>query len=544
MTMRIVGLGMVCLGAVVWAGLASQAQARDNVEEARALAARIDHYIMAKWGENKVVATAKSGDAEFFRRISLDLTGRIPTLTEMRDFIDDDRPDKRWIWVEELLNKKIDAGDGNRSRTLYAMHFANVWREIMLPQQSNNPQLQFFAAALERWLQDRLDRNVTYNKIARELLTAPVNGGAVDEFGQMARNTAGPSVFYQANELKPENLAANTSRLFLGHKLECAQCHNHPFAKWKREQFWELAAFFGGISPQGGDQPNVKQITYKVKGVDKTAEAKFLDGTVPTWDGGKTARATLADWVTRADNPYFARATVNKVWAYFFGIGLIDPMDEENDENPPSHPELLDELAKEFASHDFDLKYLIRAIVASRAYQLSSVASHPSQAKNPRLFARMAVRGLSPEQLFDSVCVAIDFKDNSGPDMGFSRFNQLSPRAQFLARFANQERRNEMETSILQALFMMNGSFLHEATTLKNNKYLGIIAEDFAKNSKNLSKNVEQVYLIALGRLPKDAERARIIKYVQARQKIGHGKKAFEDVLWALFNSAEFMLNH
>jgi hypothetical protein len=542
--MRVVGLGMVCLGAAaLWAGPASQARARDNVEEARALSARIGHYIDIRWAADKITAAATSSDAEFFRRISLDLTGRIPTLTDMRDFIDDDRPDKRWIWAEELLNKrplKDNPSDAPKP-TFYAAHFAAVWRETMLPQ-SSNPQVQVYAASLEAWLRGRLDKNVGYDKIARELITAPVNGGVDDGFGRMGQNTAGPGVYFQANELKPESLAANTSRLFLGHKLECAQCHNHPFAKWTRKQFWEYAAFFGGINPQGGDQPNAKEI--KITGTDKTVEARFLDGTDPKWQDGKTTRAVLADWITRRENPYFARATVNKVWAYFFGIGLIYPLDEPSDENPPSHPELLDELAKEFASHDFDLKYLIRGIVASKAYQLSSVASHPSQVKHPRSFARMTVRGMSPEQLFDSVCVAIDFKDNSLPNMmnmGFNPYNPQSPRAQFLARFANQERRNEMETSILQALFMMNGKFMAEATSLKNNKNLALIA-DFSE--KNLPTSIEQVYLVTLSRLPTKPESARMIKYVGARQKAGHGKKAYEDMLWALMNSAEFMLNH
>src|SRR5262249_17262812 len=152
-----------------------------------------------------------------------------------------------------------------------------------------------------------------------------------------------------------------TSRLFLGHKLECAQCHDHPFAKWTSNQFWEYTAFFSGISPQRGDNPNSREINYTVKGKNKTAKAKFLDGTDPKWSDTQSTRATLADWITRADNPYFARATVNKVWAYFFGVGLIDPVDEPGDDNPPSHPELLDELAREFAAHDFDLKFLIRA---------------------------------------------------------------------------------------------------------------------------------------------------------------------------------------
>jgi hypothetical protein len=513
-----VGLGVACLsglaGGTRAADPAPKASAKDNVEDARALAARIDHHIAARWQALKVKPAPPANDAAFFRRVYLDLGGRIPSLTEIRDFIDDDRPDKRWIWVEQLLESET-----------YANHFANVWRHLLLPQ-NNNFQVQFFANSFEGWLRERLKSNTPYDQMVRELVTAPPNN----------RVAQSPSAFLQANELKPENLAASTSRLFLGHKLECAQCHDHPFAKWTRQQFWEYTAFFSGITPQGGEQPASREI--KIAGTDKVAKARFLDGTEPAWKDGVSARTTLAEWMTRADNPYFARATVNRVWAYFFGTGLIDPVDEESDENPPSHPELLDELAKEFAAHHFDLKFLIRAIVASRAYQLSSVATDPSQ-KDSRVYGRRTVRGLSPEQLFDSLCEVTDFKDLTPNRGGFDPSFQNSPRAQFLNRFS-QDKPGETETSILQALFMMNGKFMSEATSLSHNKKL----EYIANSSIELPRRIEQVYLIALSRKPTAEESARLVKYVQGGGKGGDPKKAFEDILWALLNSAEFMLNH
>jgi hypothetical protein len=572
-------LGVFCLGGLTPGLRAGEPEAksasRDPVKDARALAARIDKHIAAKWQAHKVKPAPLSSDAEFFRRVNLDLVGRIPALTDVRDFLDDDEyatpEDKRRAWVEELLKKKVMLN--NQETLLYAQHFANVWRHIMLPNVNNNEFIRYYGTSLEGWLRERLRDNTGYDKMARELLTAPVYG----------QSNTSPGIFYQANELKAENLAASTSRLFLGHKLECAQCHDHPFAKWTREQFWEYAAFFSGISPQRGELPNSREI--KIAGTDKTVKARFLDGTAPKWSDGKSTRATLADWLTRPDNPYFARATVNKVWAYFFGIGLVEPMDEETDDNPASHPELLDELAREFAAHDFDLKFLIRAIVGSRTYQLSSTGDDPSQ-KNPRLFARMQVRGLSPEQLFDSLIVATGLEDKP---LGPRNFNfQNTPRTEFLTKFGNQDKRVDTEVSILQALFMMNGKFMAEAASLKHNRQLRHIAEGsegvplekrleqlyekvlarrptvgelagatrLLKKSKLLESafvrltnisvrlRVEQMYLITLARKPTARESARMVKYINKGGKRGDQKKAFEDVFWALLNSGEFMLNH
>ena len=218
--------------------------------------------------------------------------------------------------------------------------------------------------------------------------------------------------FYQAKQYKPENLGEVTARTFMGVRLGCAQCHNHPTAQWKREQFWEYAAFFANVSqpqqPQPNDKPADKPILreLKIPNTEKIATAKFPDGKAPAWKEKDDPRAVLAEWLTRKDNPYFAKATVNRVWAYFFGIGLVDPVDEMfGANNAPSHPELLDDLAKDFADHDFDLKYLVLAITSSKVYQLSSAKTHPTQ-DEPRQFARAPLLGMTPEQLYDSVAEA------------------------------------------------------------------------------------------------------------------------------------------
>ena len=257
--------------------------------------------------------------------------------------------------------------------------------------------------------------------MVRELLTTPLNGAGVG-IRQPVRQPGEPTAvaFYQANELKAENLAASTSRLFLGVQLQCAQCHNHPFARWKREQFWEYAAFFAGIQQQGRGngrrwRRRTRMRTIKIPDTDKTVEAKFLDGTDPKWQADLPAACTLADWVTAPANPYFARARVNRIWAQLFGLGLVEPVDDFSDDNPASHPELLDELAAAFVKSKFDTQFLIRALCAAR--RTSGPAHHRA---GPGRTTRgcghgCPLKGMTAEMLFDSVARATGLV--AAPDM-------------------------------------------------------------------------------------------------------------------------------
>ena len=322
--------------------------------------------------------------------------------------------------------------------------------------------------------------------------------------------------------------------------IECAQCHDHPFASWTRQHFWGLAAFFAGLQRDGENNGAIREVfdrrDIKIPGSLTSAEARFLDETQPRWRYNVGARVTLADWLTAADNPYFARATVNRVWAQFFGVGLVEPVDDFRPDNPPSHPELLDELARQFAAHRFDLRYLLRSITASQAYQLTSAA--PASLP-PRLFAHMAVKGLSPEQLFDSLAMATGYRPSSSPQPQ----NQPAPdpRAEFLARFAGGQPRTETQRSIQQALMLMNGQFIADATRLKDGAALASIANDRALDTAG---KVEALYLATLSRKPAAKELKRFVKYVDEGGPSKDAKMALADVLWTLLNSAEFSLNH
>jgi hypothetical protein len=286
-----------------------------------------------------------------------------------------------------------------------------------------------------------------------------------------------------------------------------------------------------------------------IPGTEKVVQASYPDGKAPKWKEKTSARQTLAEWMTARDNPYFARAAVNRVWAYFLGTGLIDPVDEMvGSEHAPSHPELLDELARAFAAHDFDLKFLIRAITASQAYQRTSAGKGEVE---PHLFARMPLRGLSPEQLYDSVAMATGYQENGNrlpPGVVVKFGNNGSARAEFLTRFANQsEKATEVQTSILQALSLMNGSLIATATDLKNSATLaGVLDAPFM----DTKARVKALYLAALTRQPKPKELDRLVKYVESGGAETDGdmdtryNKALADVFWALLNSGEFFLNH
>jgi hypothetical protein len=506
---------------------------------AEQLADRIDELLEARWREKEIQPAPLADDAEFLRRLSLDIGGRIPAVQDVRRFIGDKATDKRRKAVDELLKSP-----------LYSTHFAAVWRALMVPD-SNNPFLQGTGPQLESWLKIRLRENAHYDRMVREIITTPVVGqGGMMRPGMTPRaGEPTPFPFYQAQELKPENLAAATSRLFLGVKLECAQCHNHPFAKWKREQFWEYAAFFAGITtptvpgPVVATNERTDKREIRIMGTDKVVQARFLDNGEPKWSEKHTTRETLADWVTSPENPYFARAAANRLWAHFFGVGIIEPVDEESDENPPSHPELLNELARQFMLHSFDMKYLVRAIAYSKAYQRSS-SWDSADMPDPRLFARMSIKGLTAEQLYDSIVEATRYKEQ--PEIPDPRnqglIQPVGARAEFISRFSNRsDKRTEFQTSILQALALMNGKFVSDATSVQNSVTLaGVIDAPWMKTTDKL----ESLYLSALSRKPRPEELDRLVKYVERGGPSGDKDKALADVFWTLLNSSEFILNH
>lgn len=493
-------------------GLASSSTATspDPVE----LAARIDKHLAARWNAEKVKPAATADDAEIVRRVYLDLVGRIPTVAEVREFLADKATDKRM----KLVARLVESGAHFR-------HTATFWRREWFPQ-TNTPQFANVADDIDGWIALSLRDGVPYDRLVRELMTVTR--------GKTGSST--PTTFLTVGENKPENLAANTTRAFLGINLDCAQCHDHPFARWTRDQFWETAAFFA--RPPVG-QPDVVRFEVSVPNTKKTLEARLLTGPQPRWPEvlkHDTGRRVLAAWVTAKDNPFFARNAVNRVWAGFFGTALVEPLDDLSDGNPASHPKLLDELAKAFADSGFDLKYLTAAIVQTKAYQLSSVRPVGGSTE-PRLFAVAPVRGLTGEQLYDSMRVAAGLpaeRDDLNPS------NADRERKRFADRFRIL-RSSTAQRSILQSLSLMNGRLTADLTDVSATPTLRAVADAPFLDMKG---KVESLYLATLGRKPVGDELAALVRYADDGGADGDAKKALADIFWALLNSSEFSTNH
>jgi hypothetical protein len=495
-----------------------------DARDARALAARIDARLAACWTNAKVRPVAKAEDGEFLRRASLDLVGRIPTAAEARDFLEDPDPGKREALVDRLL-------DG----PAYAAREVMLWRQLLLPESEDQGQLA--PGGLEAWLSKRLGEGAGYDRIVREILSTKFKDRDAQAMAMAAaRSEPSPAAFYAARGGKPETLAAGTARAFLGIRLECAECHNHPFGKWKREEFWSFAAFFAGVPRQADDALAVARMPREdagrreltVPGTSTVVKATHLDHSQPIWRPRADTREVLADWVTAPNNPYFARAAVNRTWARFFGNGLIDPVDDLEAETDPALASLLDEVANEFRDHGYDLKYLARALLATRAYNLSS-AVDTAESAPPPFFARMPVRGLSPGQFVDSLAQA------TGADVNETR-------VRFLELFADRDQPpTESQTSILQALTLMNGAFVARATSAESGEIIGAVAE---APYLDTAGRVEILYLAALTRRPRAAELDLASRYIDRRQGKDDRARALSDVFWALLNGPEFRVNH
>jgi hypothetical protein len=550
-------LRAVCLWAAGTGMLLASPTADSPMFESPQLSAAIDREVETGWQAAGAKPAVPASDAEFLRRVYLDLVGTIPSVSVARDFLEDTSSNKRAELVDRLL-------DSPR----HTLHFARVLRARLAPEATKDFQTLNLARPLDLWLRKQVAENVGYDKLVRDLLSPSVKD-LQQQNNRQDSAEAGPRAWLLLKESKPENLAAGSARALLGLRIECAQCHDHPFEQWKRDEFWSYAAFFSGLERiQNG--PNQFQAVSRevadrrelgIPGTGRVVQARFLDGNEPDWKPHVGARVTLAQWMTTPDNPFFARAMVNRTWAEFFGTGLVDPVDDMGPHNRPSHPALLDELAQQFAAHSFDIKYLMRAIVLSRPYQLSSALSDPTQGDR-RLFARLVPRGLTPDQLKDSLQEANGGPTNAGDDQNFAfELNQNG----FDQKFAlTEDTAVRYETSIIQALEMMNGQITSQASSTQVGGQSHLISAVMENPFMATPERIETLFLATLTRPPTPDELARVTKYVEkspgmdiGRVLMGAVAEAFgkpqagtkesvamSDVYWALLNSPEFLLNH
>jgi hypothetical protein len=513
---------IVVIGAVCSTSLAAEPKTAPPPDTAT-MAARIDTLLAARWQKANVQPAKLSDDAEFLRRVYLDLTGIIPPVGEVRAFLADERSDKRARLIERLLKK-----------SRHATHLADTWRRMLIPSGTVSPGRA--GMGFEPWLRGTFAENTAYDRIVRELITATGNS-----------NQPGPALFISALRSKPESVAASTSQVFLGVKIACAQCHDHPFDHWSQKDFWSYAAFFARLQQPTGRRQAAVQVTDAKQGDVRLPETNevvapaFLGGETPDLKDDTNRRVLLADWLTSRDNPYFARATVNRIWAHMFGRGLVDPVDDLGKHNPPSHPQLLDELAAYFVATRFDIRQLFRTLANTRAYQLSSRTAK-GDAAPPELFARMAIKSLTAVQLYDCLEEATRKRQTSNPRNGFSSGRNIGQsRRAFIAKFdAPTQSATELQTGIPQALTLMNGSLIAQATDLSQSDLLAAIDAPFFSDTDR----VEVLFLSTLSRMPRPSERERFVKYVGSGGANNDRKQALSDVLWALLNSTEFVLNH
>lgn len=531
------GVLIVCLLTNLCLLSAGRSRADENSgsveDDLRRIVAVIDGHLESQWRVDSVTPSVPADDAEYLRRATLDINGWIPSVMEARQFLADEAPDKRQQLVDRLL-------DDPR----YAVHFTNYWRRILIPEAESDLNARYQAPMFEAWLRTRLLENRSYRDMVREILDVDVSAGNMYQY-----NTASPVAFYATKEIKPENLAAATARMFLGVRLECAQCHDHPFDHWTRRDFWGYSAFFAGLQrstpgPQGflsQLRELLGQRNVQIPDTNEYVAPTFLGGTPLGRDSLLPPRQALANWIVADENPYFARMAVNRMWGHFFGTGFVDPIDDFGDQQPASHPELLDALAVEFAAQDYDLKFLMRAITQSRAYNLSSRQTDPSQA-DARQFARMAVKGLSAAQVYDSLVRATGRFEPFALLNPFTFGQRGSPRQRIGELFADQGTTPmERPTTILQSLALMNGEFVTQETSLADSRLLRSVAEFPGFTTPD---RIDAIFMAALTRPPTSQEREKFVAYVEKGGRTGAADQALSDVLWVLLNGSEFLYNH
>jgi hypothetical protein len=482
--------------------------------DAAVLARLIDGHIEKRLKVEQIPRSPRTDDAEFLRRVYLDIHGVIPTVEQARAFLDGTAADRRARLIDELLGSPR-----------YAAHLADLWHNHLYPATANQ---RIKPEALVRWLEHGFQTK-TWDRLVHDLMTAT---GPQDQNGAVTYMLKGRFT------LSVTEMTDLTSRCFLGVRLNCVQCHDHPCASWKQSDYWGLASFFTQIQRL---KPVVAFTTItetnvdprKLPESDRLREPRFLGGEVFNAAPGQSLRKALADWMVSRENPFFARATVNRMWGHFFGRGLVHPVDDMHDGNPPSHPELLQALTEQFKANGFDLKYLCRAICQSETYQRTSkpVAGN---ARDDKLFSRMLIKVLTPEQLFDSLVVATGQAGNRGP----SGKPIHKPRAEFVNSFRGEGDSDPTSYSrgIPQALRLMNsGQFVGPRSE-------AFVTKQIVPPGTAPEQAVERIYLRVLSRRPSREESTLMRKYLA--QPGAERQQLYAEILWALLNSSEFSLNH
>lgn len=483
----------------------------------------IDELVDRKLAKLNVAASPVCDDAEFLRRVSLDLTGTLPTPHAVRKFLSDRSPDKRAKLVEGLL-KTPEFAD------LWAMRWADLLRVERAALGHER------AYGYYKWIRSSIAANKPFDQFARELVTAE---------GPLAE--VGPANFYKV-VTKPGEMAATLSQVFLGVRIGCAECHHHPFDRWTQTDYYGMVGLFAPVAARGREAEAVFASGNPGTNHPRTRKPVFahaLGVAEPDADPKGDRRLVLAEWMTQSDNPYFARNLANRVWAWLLGAGLVEPVDDVRATNPPSNPELLGALAKFTVENKYDVRKLITLITASRVYQTSS-RPNPTNEKDERNFSRALFKRPDAEVLLDIVCQATGVPERFTGSPGVSRAVQLwdsKVRHDFLKLFGRPVRatacecERTREPSVSQVLNLLNSSGVQAKLSHEGGTVARLVREQ-----KDDAKIVEELYLTFFARFPTQDEKAFAVNHLKAHADTRQA--AVEDLAWAMLNSTEFLFNH
>ena len=492
----------------------------------------IDKAVNERLHRLRVIPSGLCTDEEYVRRVFIDVVGLYPKPEELRAFIDDKAPDKRVKLVESLLQRK-------EFTELWVMKWAELL-QIRSGIAGNNNTPPFYKNALlyYNWLAERIGKNVPIDKIVVDLLSA--SGGTVSE----------PAVNYYQSELDRLKLSENVAQVFMGMRIQCAQCHNHPFDRWTMSDYYGFNAFFAQIGRKVTDDIQ-EVVIYNNKAGEsqhfltkKNVKPKFLGGDEPDIKSGDDRRRVMAEWLASPRNPYFARNIANIIWAHFLGVGVVDPVDDVRVSNPPSNPELLDELAKRLTEYKYDVRQLVRDITASAAYQRTT-KTNETNAGDKVNFARAQVRRVRAEVLLDGISQITETPNKfQGLPVG-ARAVQIADGAvsnYFLATFGRSSRQSVASTEVKtdpnlsQALHLMNGDAVNDRIAR------GGVVDKMINAGKSNDEIVRELFLRTFGRSPAPVEVKSINEAIAAEP--ASRKAILEDAFWALMNSKEFYFNH
>ena len=511
----------------------------------------IDDHVFAKLSALHLRASPAASDLEFLRRVTIDLTGELPKSETARAYENDRDPKKRELLVDSLMAKPE-----------FIDFWAYKWSDLL---RVNRGMLKDKGMwAYYSYIHDCVRDNKPWDAMAKEILTARGN-----------TFLDGPANYFRT-ALKPEELAENVSQGFMGIRVQCAKCHNHPLEKWTQNEYYGMANLFSRVKFKAdqGIYINDEMTVYNSKQGDliqprlgKPIAPKPLGGPVLALNSPLERRAFFAEWLTRPDNKYFSHAIVNRVWAHFMGRGLVEPVDDLRETNPATNPALFDALTADFVEHKFDLRYLMRRIVASQTYRLSS-ASNSENRKDDRFFSHFLARRMTAEELLDALSAVTGVREEFPgipPGLRAVQLPDTKVKSDFMDILGRPPRQitceceRSQEPNMAQALLFINGELINRKVTSD-----GSIAAKLVLSGKSDALILDELYWTALGRAPKPTERTadltalnramqppaskptalRSEPKLSALQLAELRRKAFEDMLWVLLNSKEFLFNH